>query len=134
METLKLQDLSFEARCGLIAKVVHSANRAYVDAIGGRAFNPTWEEVGEEQRQGQIEAIKSLIIEPRTPQTSHEIWCVAREKEGWTKDIKYDYHRKTHPNLVPYDQLPFEEQFKDHLFMGIASIFVGSEHVLDAGS
>lgn len=126
METTKLHDLSFEAICGIIAKVIHSANRAYVDAIGGRAINLTWEEIREEERQGLIKAISSMIINPRTPEVSHEHWCLAREKDGWTKDLKYDYNRKTHPNMVPYDQLPFEEQFKDHLFMGIASIFYGA--------
>jgi hypothetical protein len=131
METLKFKDLSFEALCGIIAKVIHSANRAYVDAIGGRAVNLTWEEIREEERQGLIKAVASMIVNPQLPETSHEQWCLAREKEGWTKDVRYDYNRKTHPNLIPYDQLPLEEQFKDHMFMGIASIFCGSLSILD---
>ena len=132
METKKLHDLSFEAICGIIAKVIHSANRAYVDAIGGRAVNLTWEEIREEERQGLTKAISNMIIDPQTPSVSHEQWCLAREKDGWSKDLKYDYNRKTHPNMVPYDQLPFEEQFKDHLFMGIASIFYGAMGLDDA--
>ena len=131
METKKLKDLSFEALCGIIAKVVHSANRAYVDAIGGRAVNLSWEEIREEERSGLIKAVAGMITNPQLPETSHEQWCLAREKDGWTKDIKYDYNRKTHPNLVPYDQLPIEEQFKDQLFMGLASIFCGGLGILD---
>lgn len=131
METTKLKDLSFEAMCSIIAKVIHSANRAYVDALGGRAVNLTWEEIREEERQGLIKAISSMIINPQTPSVSHEQWCLAREKDGWTKDVKYDYNRKTTPNLVPYDQLPLEEQFKDHLYMGLASIFYGSLEIED---
>jgi len=125
METKKLQDLSFEARCGLIAKVIHSANRAYNDAIGGKIQNLSWEEIREEERQGLIKAVISMIKEPKTPETSHQAWCEARKAAGWTKDKVYSQHRKTHPNLIPYAELSFEEQFKDHLFMGIASIFVG---------
>lgn len=124
METLKLKDLSFEARCAAIAQVVHAANRQYVEFIGGRAVNPTWEQIREPERQGLIKAVIDMIKEPKTPATSHEAWCVARKADGWSKDKTYSHARKTHPNLVPYAQLPFEEQFKDHLFMGIASIFV----------
>ncbi|KKN85500.1 hypothetical protein LCGC14_0278230 [marine sediment metagenome] len=131
METKKLKDLSFEALCAIIAKVIHSANRAYVDAIGGRAVNLSWEEVREEMRSGLIKAVASTIVNPLTPSISHEKWCLAREAKGWTKDLKYDYHRKTHPNLIPFDQLPPEEQFKDHLYMGIASIFCGGWDILD---
>ena len=131
METKRLQDLSFEALIGIVAKVIHSANRAYVDAIGGRAFNPTWEEYGESKRQDLINAIINTVKDPQTPQASHENWCVAMEKAGWSKDIKLDYNRKTHPNMVPYDQLPFEEQFKDQLYMGIASIFCAGLGILE---
>lgn len=131
METTKLKDLSFEAICGIIAKVIHSANKAYADAIGGRLLNPSWEEAPEQQRQDLLKAIASTIINPQTPQFSHEQWCLAREKEGWTKDINYNPHRKTHPSLVPFDQLTFEEQFKSHLYMGIASIFCGGLGILE---
>jgi len=131
METKKLKDLSFEAFCGIIAKVIHSANVAYVDAIGGRTVNPSWEEAREEQRDSLIKAVASTIVNPLTPQISHEQWCVTREKEGWTRDLKYDFNRKTHPNMVPFDQLTPEEQFKPYLYMGIASIFCGSFGILD---
>jgi hypothetical protein len=131
METKKLQDLSFEALCSIIAKVIHNANKAYVDAIGGRALNPSWEEAREEQRQGLVKAVGGTIINPQTPEFSHEQWCLAREAEGWTKDLKYDFNRKTHPNLVPFDELTFEEQFKSHLYMGIASIFCGGLGILE---
>jgi hypothetical protein len=124
METLNVKDLNFEARCTLIAQVVHAANRQYVEFIGGRANNPSWEELREEERQGLINAIKDLIENPKTPRASHEAWCEARKADGWKRDKVYSHHRKTHPNLVPYNELPFEEQFKDHLFMGISSIFV----------
>ena len=131
METKRLQDLSFGALIGIVAKVIHSANRAYVDAIGGFTSNLSWEEIRESERLGLIHAITNMVKDPQTPQTSHERWCVAREADGWTKDVVYNYHRKTHPNLIPYDQLPFEEQFKDQLYMGIASIFCAGLGILE---
>jgi hypothetical protein len=124
METLKVKNLSFDARCELIAQVVFAANRQYIEYIGGRAINPSWEEAHEEHRQSLIKAIKSLITDPRTPESNHEAWCEARKSEGWKLDKVYNSSKKTHPNLIPYRELPFEEQLKDHLFMGIASIFV----------
>ena len=107
METLKLKALNFEARCAIIAQVIHAANRQYAECIGGQIVKLSWEDIREEERQGLIKAVIGMIKEPKTPETSHEAWCEARKADGWTKDKVYSQHRKTHPNLIPYNQLPF---------------------------
>lgn len=126
MEVLKLKDLSYEAICAIIAQVIHAANRQYVEAIGGRAVNPTWEQLPEVQKQILIKAICETIINPKTPEASHDAWCEARKAQGYTKDVRIDHIRKTHTNLVPFRELPFEEQLKDALFLGITSIFASA--------
>ena len=125
-ETLKLKDLSFEAMCAIIAQVVQAANRQYVEAIGGRAVNPGWEQLPEEQKQSLMKAIRTTVMTPKTLEQSHEDWCLAREAQGYTRGNYVDHVRKTHPNLVRFNELPFEEQFKDALFLGITSIFASA--------
>ena len=125
-ETLKLKDLSFEAVCAIIAQVVHAANRQYAEAIGGRPVNPTWEQLPEEQKQSLMKAVRNTVITPQTLEDSHEAWCIARMAQGYTKGNYIDHIRKTHPNLVPFNELPFEEQLKDALFLGITSIFASA--------
>ena len=44
---------------------------------------------------------------------THEIWAAARMKEGWTYGAKRDDVLKTHPDLVPYNELPESEKEYD---------------------
>jgi hypothetical protein len=39
--------------------------------------------------------------------------------EGWTYGDVKDFGRKTHPTLLPFDELPTDQQLKDRLFIAI---------------
>ena len=43
----------------------------------------------------------------------HETWAQRRMKEGWRYGQDFDRKEKTHPCLVPYDQLPETEKDYD---------------------
>lgn len=43
----------------------------------------------------------------------HEVWADSRMKEGWTFGTARNDTLKTHPCLVPYDELPEEEKDYD---------------------
>lgn len=43
----------------------------------------------------------------------HETWAQQRFAEGWVYGPKRSDDLKTHPSLVPYDQLPDEEKNYD---------------------
>lgn len=43
----------------------------------------------------------------------HEVWAKSRLEQGWTYGEKRDDVKKTHPCLVPYDQLPETEKDYD---------------------
>lgn len=43
----------------------------------------------------------------------HEVWAANRIEEGWTYGEKRDDEKKTHPGLVPYDELPESEKEYD---------------------
>lgn len=40
----------------------------------------------------------------------HEVWAETRIKQGWTYGEQRNDELKTHPCLVPYDDLPEEEK------------------------
>ena len=54
-----------------------------------------------------------------TPEQSHEGWMRQKVADGWVHGDVKDPVKKTHPCLVPYDQLPFEQQAKDKLFTSV---------------
>lgn len=43
----------------------------------------------------------------------HEVWSAGRMADGWTYGEVRDDVRKTHPCLVPYEQLPESEKEYD---------------------
>ncbi len=43
----------------------------------------------------------------------HEVWSAGRMADGWTYGEKRDDARKTHPCLVPYEELPESEKEYD---------------------
>ena len=43
----------------------------------------------------------------------HEVWAAGRITDGWTYGEKRDDEKKTHPCLVPYEELPESEKEYD---------------------
>ena len=40
----------------------------------------------------------------------HEVWALTRMQQGWTYGKQRNDELKTHPCLIPYDDLPEEEK------------------------
>lgn len=49
----------------------------------------------------------------RLAENAHDVWAVGRMREGWTYGPKRDDDAKTHPDLVPYADLPDQEKEYD---------------------
>lgn len=55
-------------------------------------------------------------LEPLVEQVAknvHEVWAQTRMAQGWTYGVQRDDVQKTHPSLVPYEELPKEEKVYD---------------------
>ena len=44
---------------------------------------------------------------------THEVWAAGRIKDGWTYGPTRDDEKRTHPCLVPYEELSEEEKEYD---------------------
>lgn len=53
-----------------------------------------------------------LALAEKLAENTHEVWAVGKIKEGWTYGEKLDKEHKTHPLLVPYNEL--SESDKDY--------------------
>ena len=61
-----------------------------------------------------VELPKELeILAEGMAKNVHEVWADGRRKDGWTYGEKRDDTSKTHPCLVPYDELPESEKEYD---------------------
>lgn len=108
-----------------IAAVVHEANRAYCVAIGDYSQKP-WELADEWQRESARKGVQAVLDgTAKTPEEQHQSWLDEKTRTGWTFGSIKDVDNKKHPCMVPYDQLPPEQQMKDHLFRAIVTTLTG---------
>ena len=54
-----------------------------------------------------------------TPEELHESWLQQKVTDGWTLGDVKDADAKTHPCMVPYDDLPDEQKEKDVIFLAV---------------
>lgn len=105
-----------------IAKVCHEANRAYCETIGDKSQLP-WEIAPEWQKDSIRKGVSFHLAADRMPWESHEAWLKEKVKDGWVVGPEKDPVQKIHPCMVPFRELPFEQQVKDHLFASIVKAF-----------
>lgn len=102
-----------------IAKVCHEANRAYCAALGDMSQSP-WEEAPAWQRDSACNGVALHLDNPTLGDShSHEAWMSEKEADGWTYGSVKDPAKKEHPCMVPFKELPAEQQAKDTLFRSI---------------
>ena len=102
-----------------VARICHEANRAFCTATGDPSQVP-WEEAPEWQRESTFNSVRFHLDHPDAPaSTSHDIWMQEKLDSGWRHGEVKDADAKTHPSLVPFEQLAPDEQAKDHLIRGI---------------
>ena len=101
-----------------IATVAHEVNRAYCRALGDNT-QPSWIDAPEWQRSSARMGVDLHTMGDFGPEASHLSWMQQKLKEGWKYGPIKNPELKEHPCLVPFDQLPVEQQAKDHIFRGV---------------
>ena len=101
-----------------VAKVAHEVNRAYCQALGD-ASQPSWDDAPEWQRASARMGVDLHTMGDFGPEASHISWMNQKLEEGWKYGPVKNPEAKEHPCLVPFDQLPLEQQAKDHIFRGV---------------
>lgn len=104
-----------------VAVICHEANRALCEIMDDRSQRP-WGEAEQWQRDSAIKGVEFTLANPDAPASAnHDSWLAEKEQTGWKYGLVKNAETKEHPCMVPYDQLPPEQQAKDHLFKGIVS-------------
>lgn len=101
------------------ARAAHEANRAYCLALGDTS-QPAWESAPDWQRSSAMNGVAG-VLNGNTPRQSHEGWLAEKKAMGWKYGPVKDPEKKEHPCFVPYDELPPEQQAKDHVFVATVS-------------
>lgn len=101
-----------------IAEVCHEVNRAYCEALGD-ASQPSWSEAPQWQKDSAMLGVDLHCTKDVGPEASHVSWMAQKLVDGWTYGEVKDPEAKTHPCIMPFDQLPKEQQAKDFIFRAV---------------
>lgn len=101
-----------------IARVCHEVNRAYCMALGD-STQVSWEDAPEWQRASARMGVDLHTMGDFGPEASHISWMKQKIDDGWVYGVVKDASIKTHPCIVPFDQLPVAQQAKDFIFRAV---------------
>jgi hypothetical protein len=104
-----------------IARVCHAANREYCRLIG-ETPQPPWDEAPPWMRFSSFSGVEFRLANPEAPESAqHEQWMAEKINAWWRYGPIKDAEAKTHPCLVPYNELSEEQRCKDRLFIAIVN-------------
>src|SRR5437899_82125 len=101
-----------------IARVCHEVNRAYCQALGDDS-QPTWEDAPAWQRESARMGVDLHLSGDFGPEASHIGWMQQKVADGWTYGPTKNPDLKQHPCMVPFADLPREQQAKDFIFRAV---------------
>ena len=75
--------------------------------------------------KGRIEyvpTVRDQILSKRPARELHLAWMALAEADGWKYGPIYDHKAKTHPELVPYEQISKWKMDKELLFIALCEL------------
>jgi hypothetical protein len=109
-----------------IAALCHEANRQYCRTLGDYTQRP-WGLAPGWAQATMISGVRRVMDgKTTTPDESHASWMAEKLEQGWVYGPEKNADAKTHPCLVPFAELPIEQQVKDHLFLSIAKTLLAA--------
>lgn len=110
-----------------VAELCHELNRYWCEMLGDHHLN-AWFATDKAHRDSVIAGVRYRKLNPdSTPEEQHDAWRHHKLAEGWTYGPVKSDRLKLHPNLVDYNDLPFEQRFKDYLFRAVVAAAVEAE-------
>lgn len=97
-------------------RAAYEVNRSFCEAMGDFSHVP-YESLSADLKQVAMQATIGIVTLDFNAEQSHEAWVAAKRSQGWKYGEKKDAEAKTHPCLVAWKELSFEQQAKDELWI-----------------
>lgn len=101
-----------------VAEICHEMNAAFCRAIGDDSQR-SWADAPEWQRESAVVEVQFHLDGDHPASAGHDSWMRQKTAQGWVWGPVKNADIKTHPCMVPFEQLPVEQQAKDYIFAGI---------------
>lgn len=110
-----------------IAEVCHEANRALQHIFFDPYPSKPWKEESLEIQESTINGVNEVSANPLWNAIDlHNEWLEYKAEQGWIWGPAKSEEYKTHPCMLPWDQLPPEQQIKDRLFLAICRVLLNN--------
>ncbi len=104
-----------------IAIVCHQANKAWCEGEGDGS-QKDWNDAESWQQQSAIKGVEFKLGNlDAGKDAQHNAWMNDKINDGWVYGEIKDAEKKTHPCIVPFEELPEFQQKKDALFCAIVN-------------
>lgn len=112
--------LSREEVIVVAAAAAYEVDRLY-SFYAGEAMMPNWDMAPSWAVDSAVKGVENVLnkLDTITPAESHECWLSHKKKEGWVYGPHKNEVLKTHPCMVPFDELSKEQRTKDILFIAV---------------
>lgn len=108
----------------IIASMCHEMNRLWCEANGDNS-QMNWGGAEQWQRDSAIKGVEFKIANPNAgSDAQHNAWMQDKINDGWAYGTEKNVDLKTHPCIVPFNELPEFQQKKDKLFCAIVSALI----------
>lgn len=115
-----------------LAAICHETNRAYQWAREEKVSDP-WVAASEGIQLSALAGVRAVLDGTTDgPRAQHEQWMAHKVADGWVHGDAKDEAAKTHPQLVPYDDLSPFDRAKDDLFRAV--VLALSQPIPEAGT
>jgi RyR domain len=106
------------------AAFVYEAARIQADAMQAPVVPEPWPQRDEAFRDQFVDVVAMMCGPDRktSPEELHDDWVRAYVVMGWRYGPERDPEARTHPDMVPFDQLGALEQSKDAVFIALCEI------------
>ena len=79
--------------------------------------------INDDMRSRRVAAMKNLVNGgAQDPAERHQQWTQQHVDSCWVYGKEFNENEKTHPNLLPWDELPAEVKLKAEIFMVFARL------------
>ena len=98
-----------------VARVCHGAVRGFQCVLHDPDPSQPWDAEHSDVKDIAIAGV-GLARRGASPRELHEAWCAAKQAAGWTWGPHKDWQHKTHPDLMPWFDLPPQKKRKVIIF------------------
>lgn len=102
-----------------VARVIHAANAEMQAVLGHDVISTPWFWEPLSARRVVVEGVLATRTGLLTAEANHAVWLVSKELAGWSRGPEKDPEKKTHPAMVPWEELPAANRDQAEIFVAI---------------